>query len=345
MIQSSDRSSQEHDNTMSSAEPQPLLFPPSMNGTQIDLPQQARDQIMTLSRPAPLRWLLQCALLWGSIALFITAAELANHWLVTVLAIILIGSRQLALGFLMHEQAHHCAFRFRGGDLLANLLAAYPLLVLTTEKYAQVHLSHHRHYFTESDPDFVRKNGPQWTYPQTRGQLLWTFARELLGLNLIRLVKGKTLGKVTLYQRLGRIPGWVRPAYYITLAALFTLSGVWTEVLLYWLLPLLTVTQAFLRWAAICEHQYGVKAARVEDTTPLIILPWWQKLLIPDLNFGMHVYHHYFPGVPFCHLPEVHRIFQREGLVNEDQVFHGYGGVWRSVVAPASARGIQPAQV
>lgn len=328
---------------MSSAHPEHILFPPSMNGTQHDLSAEGRRRIMELSKPAPLRWLMQSALIWGSIALFITAAELAGHWLVTVLAVILIGSRQLALGFLMHDQAHYCAFRFRGGDLIANMLAAYPLLVLTTEKYAQVHLSHHRNYFTEDDPDFVRKNGPAWTYPQSRGQLLWTFARELLGLNLIKLVKGKTLGNVTLYQRLGRIPGWVRPAYYGVLAVILTVTGVWVEFLLYWLLPLLTVMQAFLRWAAVCEHQYGVRAARVEDTTPLIILPWWQKLAIPDLNFGMHVYHHYFPGVPFCHLPRVHEIFRQEGLVNEDRVFHGYGGIWRTVAAAASERRSQPA--
>lgn len=309
------------------------LFPPSMNGTQHDLSPEGRLAIQALTRPAPGRWLLQCAVIWASIAVFITAAELADHWLVSVLAVLLVGSRQLALGYLMHDQAHHSAFRFRGGDILANALAAYPLLVLTTEKYAQVHLSHHRHYFTDQDPDFVRKNGPQWTYPQSRGQLLTTFARELLGLNLIRLIKGKTAGSDTPYQRLGRIPAWVRPAYYLAWAVILTVVGGWTTFLIYWLLPLLTVTQAFLRWAAVCEHQYGVEDGRVEDTTPLIILPWWQKLLLSDLNFGMHVYHHYYPAVPFCDLPKVHRVFEREGLVHADRVYYGYGGILRAVTA------------
>lgn len=327
----------------SAATDRDLLFPPSMNGTQQDLSPQALEEIQALNRPAPGRWLLQCAAIWASVALFVTAAELADHWLVTVLAILLIGSRQLALGYLMHDQAHYCAFRFKGGDLLANLLAAYPLLVATTEKYAQVHLSHHRHYFTEQDPDFVRKQGPEWTYPQTRRQMFRTFAREFLGLNLIRLIKGKTLGNVTLYRRLDTIPGWVRPVYYLTLAVILTLVGGWGEFLLYWVLPLLTVMQALLRFEAICEHQYDVPGARVEDTTPLIILPWWQKLFIPDLNFGMHVYHHYFPGVPFCHLPKVHRIFVREGLVHEDRVFHGYGGILRTVVRRARRTEEQPA--
>lgn len=310
-----------------------LLFPPSMNGTEKDLSAEARAEIMALSRPAPWRWLLQCARIWLVVAGLIAAAEWADHWVMTTLAVLLIGSRQLALGYLMHDQAHYSAFRFRGGDLIANLLAAYPLLVATTENYAQVHLSHHRHYFTERDPDFVRKNGPEWTYPQTRWQLARTFVREFLGLNLVKLIKGKTTGGVVLYQRLGRIPGWVRPAYYATGAVLLTVLGGWDEFLLYWLLPLLTVMQALLRWEAICEHQYGVEGARVEDTTPLIVLPWWQRLAIPDLNFGLHVYHHYFPGVPFCHLRRVHRIFEREGLVHSDRVFHGYGGILKRVLA------------
>jgi fatty acid desaturase len=309
----------------------PLLYPPSMNGTQHDLSPEARAEIMALNEPAPWRWLLQTGILWASVALFITASELAGHWLVTVLAIVLIGSRQLALGFMVHEQAHYAAFRFKGGDIIANLLAAYPLLVVTSEKYAQVHLSHHQHYFTVNDPDFVRKNGPAWTYPKTRGDVIRQILTELLGLNLVKLIKGKTLGDVTLYQRLGRIPAWVKPAYYLTCGLVFTYFGIWLEFLLYWVLPLVTVMQAFLRWAAICEHQYGIEGARPEDTTPLIILPWWQRLLIPDVNFGMHIYHHYFPGVPFCHLPKLHRIFRREGLVHEDRVFHGYGQVFKAV--------------
>lgn len=324
---------------------QPLLFPPSMNGTQRDLSPEGRREVLTLTRPAPFRWLLQCALIWGSVAFFIVAAELADHWFVTLLAVLLVGSRQLALGYLMHDQAHYCAFRFRGGDLLANVLAAYPLMVLTTEKYAQVHLSHHQHYFTERDPDFVRKNGPLWTYPQTRWELVRTFGRELLGMNLIKLIKGKSAGSATPYKRLGTIPGWVRPAYYGAWAVVFTVTGSWDVFLLYWLLPMLTVTQAFLRWAAICEHQYGVEGARVEDTTPLIVLPWWQKLLLSDLNFGMHVYHHYFPAVPFCHLPRVHRVFVREGLVHEDRVLHGYGGILKAVMARPAQRRAQTASI
>jgi fatty acid desaturase len=303
-----------------------------MLGTQHDLSAEGRRRILALTRPAPGRWLLECALVWGSIALFITAAELADHWLVTLAAVVLIGSRQLALGFLMHEQAHHSAFRFRGGDLIANLLVAYPLLILTTEKYAQVHLSHHQHYFTDGDPDFVRKQGDEWTYPKTPWALMKIFARELSGMNLIRLVKGKTLGRAAPYKRLANIPGWLRPAYYATWAVLFTLLGLWGEFLLYWVLPLATVMQAFLRWSAICEHQYDVPGGRVEDTTPIIVLPWWQKLVMPDVNFGLHVYHHYYPSVPFCRLPEVHRIFLEEGLVRKDRLYHGYGAVLKAVV-------------
>lgn len=328
---------------MPTAPSQPLLYPPSMKVSRHEVPAEVDRAVMALARPAPLRWLVQAGLLWGAIALFIVAAELADHWLVTVLAVVLIGSRQLALGFLMHEQAHHSAFRFRGGDVIANVFTAYPLLVTTTEKYAQVHLGHHQHFFTNEDPDFVRKNGEPWTYPKSRGELLRQFLTEVLGLNLVKLVKGKSLGSAMPYKRLATVPGWVRPAYYVAWALLLTAVGGWDEFLLYWALPLATVTQGFLRWSAICEHQYGLESARVEDTTPLIILPWWQKLLMPDVNFGMHIYHHYYPAVPFCHLPKVHRIFQDHGLVDEGRVFYGYGGVLAAVLA-APARTGSPAQ-
>src|SRR5437870_8549578 len=63
----------------------------------------------------------------------------------------------------------------RGGDLAVNLCAAFPLLVITVEGYTQVHLAHHKYYFTANDPDFVRKSGADWAIPMASSRLLWLF--------------------------------------------------------------------------------------------------------------------------------------------------------------------------
>jgi fatty acid desaturase len=95
---------------------------------------------------------------------------------------------------------------------------------------------------------------------------------------------------------------------------------------------MLTTTQLFVRWTAVVEHQYNMRDAPVHSITPLVELTWWQKILFPDLNFAMHVYHHMHPGVSFSNLPKVHKIYKAEGLVDDEAVFHGQGAFLRRLV-------------
>ncbi|SFM27764.1 fatty acid desaturase [Nitrosomonas communis] len=82
----------------------------------------------------------------------------------------------------------------------------------------------------------------------------------------------------------------------------------------------------FVRLWAFSEHIYNLPGASVIESSPLIILNWWEKLLLPNLNFTLHPYHHFYPGIAYCNLPKVHAIFQREQLVNEKNVFYG---IWK----------------
>ena len=111
----------------------------------------------------------------------------------SLLAIFLVGTRQNLLGLLVHEQVHRLGSRGRYGDLITNLFAAYPLLVLSVEGYAQVHLAHHKYFYTDKDPDFSRKSGPEWSIPMSRQQLMRLFLGDILGLNIWRLIRGKRL--------------------------------------------------------------------------------------------------------------------------------------------------------
>ena len=105
---------------------------------------------------------------------------------------------------------------------------------------------------------------------------------------------------------------------------MITLLAGWAVVVLYWVVPLLTVTQALVRWGALCEHKYNLDRPSVAESSPIVVVRWWERLLLPNLNFSPHPYHHYFPGIPFPDLPRVHAIFEREGLVDRARVFHGY---------------------
>ena len=307
-------------------------LPVAIKGDKKSLSPEARAAIQQLNGSAPWAFTLELLWAWGVVVGVIALAVWLDQWWMSLLAILVVATRQNVLGLLVHDQAHLLGYRGRFGDLLVNLFAAYPLLVLTVEGYAQVHLAHHRDYFGPTDPDYKRKCGPDWTFPMPAGKLARLFLSDALGLNVIRLMKGKApMEDNPVFARRHAIPKWVRPLYFVLVAALLSWTGMWVVFLLYWLLPLLTVTQVIIRWGAICEHEYGAPKATVAESTPLIVLSWWERLLLPNLNFAMHPYHHYFPGVPFSRLPALHEIYEREGLIEENNVFHGYAAYLRFI--------------
>jgi fatty acid desaturase len=211
------------------------------------------------------------------------------------------------------------------------------------EGYARVHLAHHRDYFSEG-PDFLRKSGEEWSIPKAP-EACFALPDRRAGAKYLEADPGQKRSDAQFaFARRFRIPKWVRPAYYLVVASVLTLTESWALFLVYWLLPLLTVSPALVRWGAICEHKYNLPGASVAESTPLIILQWWERLLIPNLNFGMHPYHHFFPGVSFSKLPRVHQIFCREGLVNHDNIFFGNASFLRFITTPRVAAAAEAGQ-
>ena len=153
---------------------------PAVHYDKRRLSKRSQEQLTALVRRRPGPFFFQLALAWMVISTTIwTAVALRSTW-ATVIAIIIIATRQNVLGLLVHEQAHCLAMKARPGDLITNLLAGYPLLVLTVESYAQVHLLHHRFYFTTADPDFLRKSGKDWESPMEAKHLARLFVTDLL---------------------------------------------------------------------------------------------------------------------------------------------------------------------
>ncbi|MEO8279421.1 MAG: fatty acid desaturase [Ideonella sp.] len=306
---------------------------PAVTAGSDRLPSSARAHIIELSGPRPLRFWRELFVNWLAVAALIGIGVYADNVFVTILCIIGIGTRQMVLGLLMHEQVHRLGTRSKYGDWWVNLFAVYPLFVTTVEDYAAVHLSHHKYFFTDKDPDFLRKAGHDWTFPASLGTVARIVLRDLTGINTIALIRGKTAPKnVVEFQRRNPTPKWLRLVFFAIVAAVLTVTHSWIPFLIYWVIPLLTVTQLFVRWIAVIEHQYNMPNASVHAVTPLIRLKWWQKIVLPDLNFAQHVYHHMHPGVSFSNLPKVHEIYKAEGFVDESAIFHGQGSFLRYLV-------------
>jgi fatty acid desaturase len=306
---------------------------PAVTGGPERLSRAARAEIANLAGARPLRFLVELTVNWLVVLVVIAGGVYFDNPFVTALCLVLIATRQMVFALLLHEQVHRLGLRMKYGDWIVNILAVYPLIATTVEDYAKVHLSHHKYFMTPRDPDFLRKSGHDWTFPASIKTVARIILRDITGLNTVQLIRGKTApSAVSEFARRIPSPRWLRIGFYICVAAVLTAVHGWGVFLLYWLLPLLTITQLLVRWIAVIEHKYNVENATVFEVTPLIQLKWWQKVLIPDLNFAMHAYHHFHPGVSFSNLPKVHSIYMREGLVDKTALFDGQGAFLRYLV-------------
>jgi fatty acid desaturase len=301
---------------------------------------EAKAQIKQLSGPRPRQFLTTMASTWLVIALAISAAIYFQNWFVSAAAIYVVATRQNLLALMIHEQTHRLGLNYKYGDVIVNLFAGYPLIGVTVEDYAKIHLRHHRSFFTPQDPDFLRKSGPDWTFPMKPKKLIGLFARDLVGISFVQFLvnKNKTKFDDTLFKRIFPSPKWLKPAYFAALAIVLTFVHGWTVFAIFWMLPLMTIFPAIVRWGAICEHAYGEEGAGVEETSPVILPTLLGRTFLPNMDFTMHVYHHYFPGVAFCNLRAVHQIFAHEGLVREDMLFTGHLDYLRFILTGPAVR-------
>mmetsp|Transcript_18520 Transcript_18520/g.30344 ORF Transcript_18520/g.30344 Transcript_18520/m.30344 type:complete len:134 (+) Transcript_18520:60-461(+) len=92
---------------------------------------------------------------WGVIATAIALFALWPNPLTAILAILLIGSRQLGLAILMHDAAHNALFKTaKVNAWVGTWLCGWPIMA-DLKAYRHYHLTHHRHTQTDKDPDLV----------------------------------------------------------------------------------------------------------------------------------------------------------------------------------------------
>src|SRR5262245_34193266 len=174
-----------------------------------------------------------------------------------VLAVMLIGSRQLGLAILMHEGAHRCFSRDETRNMvLSQWLCAYPVFA-DTVAYRRYHLAHHAHTQQDSDPDLVL-SAP---FPITKASYRRKFWRDITGQTGYEQRKAQFLNALgdpawPLAQRFKhfRRKLWPQVAVNGLLFGGMALAGVWWAYPLLWLVPLLTWMMVITRIRNIAEH-------------------------------------------------------------------------------------------
>ncbi|MEQ8660135.1 MAG: fatty acid desaturase, partial [Gammaproteobacteria bacterium] len=134
-------------------------------------------QLQALQRRSDWRGAWQVAHAWGVIVLAAACCVAWPNPLSYLVAVALIGSRQLGLLILMHDAAHGALMRTpRLNRAVAQLLCAWPTLA-DTDVYRRYHLRHHANTQRAQDPDLVLTGH----YPISRASLRRKLLRDLGG--------------------------------------------------------------------------------------------------------------------------------------------------------------------
>lgn len=253
---------------------------------------------------------------WTVVAGSILAAVLYPSWIVSLLAIFLIGSRQHALCLLMHDGAHgRLAKKALLNYAISDFLCAYPLF-LTTSKYRDSHLAHHRNLNTDDDPDWMLRRGKlEWTFPKSKWRVLTILAQQMIGLNTLHMLGklyrfGMHNKTVTHAMQVSRAKKIARVGYYITLFGSIHLLGGWSLYLTYWVLPAFTVLPFLLRLRSLAEH-FGLDWSHELNSSRNVKANFIERTLLVPHNGQYHLDHHLYPSVPFYNLPDLHEALRK----------------------------------
>jgi fatty acid desaturase len=276
---------------------------------------------------------------WAVIGLALAASVVWPNPLVWIVAIMVIGTRQLGLAILMHEAAHNVLHPNHAiNDGIGEWLCAAPVGA-SLSTYRDYHLAHHRYTQTPHDPDL----GLSAPFPVTGASLRRKIIRDLTGQTFVKQrfgllalkLKGAGAGSSGIVQGAS---AKVAP-FLVTNIALFGLLValgapyaflIWFVAMATWF-PLATRIRNIAEHACVessgdpYTHARTTRASLIERA---FIAPYW-------VNF--HAEHHLFMYLPCYRLPEAHRALRRHERAGRMTVSKGYLSALKSCLRPSTA--------
>ena len=242
-----------------------------------------------------------------NLAVMAAAFALPVLWLnplTVLLAVLLLGGRQLGLAVLYHECAHQIFFKARSlNDFFGTWLFG-GLMNTSLARYRAYHLDHHRHAGTEQDPDFTMASA----YPAEPASMRRKLTRDLTGRTGV-----KDLRRQIKSFRLVRNAPFL--ASHGLMLGLLSLAGApWAYAL--WWVAYLVAYQVITRIRFMSEHGVAVDrlSPDVRENTVTTLASWWERLLVGPNFVNYHLEHHLQAGVPCYRLRRFHNLLKERGF-------------------------------
>lgn len=264
-----------------------------------------------------------------------------------VVALFVIGGRQLGMAIVMHEASHRTLFPNRRlNDWVGNWLAAYPVWA-DVAPYRAYHLKHHAYTGTDRDPDL----GLAAPFPVTPASFRRKVWRDLSGQTGVKQATAVFMRDVgwargrnqrNLGMNEGEQPdvGWHKLMPVATtnavLLLLLTLAG-HPALYLLWVVAWLTTYRLVTRIRSIAEH--GMVPDRLDPlrNTRTTLASWWERLLLAPNRVNFHLEHHLLMTVPHHNLPHLHALLRQRGMLDGSPIAAGYLSVLRLATSRPAA--------
>lgn len=289
--------------------------------------------IRRLTRLSPLRSSLAIAQTAAIIAVAVAASQVWPHPLVYAAAVVAMAGQQHALAILAHEAVHYRLFGARWLNEAVGRLCGY-LISVSMMSYRVVHRLHHNHLYEPADPDLPLQAG----YPRGRAYLAKRLVKDALGLTTFknyayffgrpgvntkdeRQASQRALDDTSpRLKEAARRDRIATVAFQAVLLGAAIWTGWWPEYLILWVLPLLTLLQAILRFRALCEHGAVPDTREQRLATRTTLAPWWIRWMLLPHHVNYHLEHHLYPAVPHYRLRECHDEMGKAGMLEGTEV-------------------------
>ncbi len=296
------------------------------------------DELLEFTRRSDLQGVWLVALNWLFIVAIFVGVVLWTNVFSVLLAVVLLGGRQMGLAVLMHEAGHTNLFKSKVlNRSVGQWLCAYPILG-DCDAYGASHQEHHRKAGTHDDPDLPNYRN----YPISRASFLRKIKRDLTGqtgLKLLAVLRGGVGRSIML--REGEANNAVNRGLLVNLVMFLVMLAAGAPALyLLWVAAYLTTYPLIARIRQIAEH---ANVPDLYDLDPRLntrtTLPrWYERVLLCPNSVNYHVEHHLLAGVPCYKLKALHHRLREKGFYAgyEDTLARGYADVIRRVLLPDS---------
>ncbi len=280
---------------------------------------------------------------WAWIAVAFALVGFFPNILTIIIALFIIGGKQLGCAIIMHDAGHYSIFENKKtNDFVGKWFASYPILN-DVMKYRPYHLRHHLTTGTSEDPDISLTKG----YPANVKSMLRKFGRDLSGATGIKAQLGMLsmhlgLLKYSLSREIKRLnqsertwSEFFKTAYQnlhgpiITNILLFGILWAIGQPYLYllWIGALLTTFNFCLRIRSMAEHSMVDDMENLYRNTRTTKANWLERMLFAPHHVNYHAEHHLMMAAPSYNLPKLHQLLKERGFYEKGLLETGYWNI------------------